>query len=224
MTTRAAVRYHLYSAKEISNVCVANFYNGARRLNIQAPKDPNAGDATGIFRLERSVHPKTQTRSTARINHYDRIAASRPNYHILPSTAGARIVFQGTAAVGVEYVSIATGETAIVKASKEVIVAAGSVHSPQILQLSGIGDAAHLKSLGIKSVVDLPGVGQNLQDHLVLKVKYNCEFLDLNSNANTDSLQTRITSSQMVVRFNPTPPTPLSKERSTTRDSRALST
>ncbi|KAF2662540.1 GMC oxidoreductase [Lophiostoma macrostomum CBS 122681] len=151
----------------------ANFYNGALSLGIDAREDPNAGDATGIFRLERSIDPKTQTRSHARINHYDRVIASRPNYHILPSTAVARVLFEGTTAIGVEYTNTTSSERGTVKANKEVIVAAGSVHSPQILQLSGVGDASRLTSLGIKSIVDLPGVGRNLQDHLVLTVNYN---------------------------------------------------
>jgi choline dehydrogenase len=66
------------------------------------------------------------------------------------------------------------GTKGIAKASKEVIVAAGSVHTPQILQLSGIGDETYLRKFGIQSVSHLPGVGKNLQDHLVLKVNYNC--------------------------------------------------
>ena len=61
-----------------------------------------------------------------------------------------------------------------VKALQEVILAAGAMHTPQILQLSGVGDVNSSKQLGIKPVVDLPGVDKNLQDHLVLKVNYNC--------------------------------------------------
>ncbi|KAI4640376.1 hypothetical protein J4E93_008582 [Alternaria ventricosa] len=150
----------------------ANMYNGALRLGIQPALDPNNGRAQGIFRLLRSVDPKTQTRSSARINRYDRDAA-RPNYHILSNTAVSRVLFENVTAVGVEYIGSTSGEKHTVRASKEVIIAAGSVHTPQILQLSGIGDAAHLKSLGIDTVSGLPGVGRNLQDHLVLKVYYN---------------------------------------------------
>lgn len=143
---------------------------------MQPSKDPNGGDATGIFRLVRSVDPRTQTRDSARISHYDNVAASRPNYHILPNTAVNRVIFEGTTVVGVELVNRTTSTKSVVKASKEVIISAGAVHSPQILQLSGIGPAALLKSVGIKPVVDLPGVGQNLQDHLVLSVSYNCRI------------------------------------------------
>ncbi|KAF1944605.1 choline dehydrogenase-like protein [Clathrospora elynae] len=150
----------------------ANMYNGAVSLGIQPALEPNNGHAQGIFRLVRSIDPKSQTRSSARINRYDR-DASRPNYHILSNTAVSRITFEGTTATGVEYVSTLNGTKKTVRASKEVIIAAGSVHTPQILQLSGIGDATHLKRFGIESISDLPGVGQNLQDHLVLKVNYN---------------------------------------------------
>lgn len=76
--------------------------------------------------------------------------------------------------MGVEFVSIANSIHGTVIAQKEVVVAAGAVHTPQILQVSGIGNAGDLKRFGIKSVVNLPGVGQNLQDHLVLKINYNC--------------------------------------------------
>ncbi|KAF2106847.1 choline dehydrogenase-like protein [Lophiotrema nucula] len=151
----------------------ANFYNGAHSIGIESVIDTDAGDATGLFRLKRSVDPNTQTRSSARVNHYDRVIASRPNYHVLPSTAVAKVLFNGTAAVGVEYVNQTTRVGGTIKAKKEVIIAAGSVHSPQILQLSGVGPAPLLESLGITPIVDLPGVGSNLQDHLVLTVNYN---------------------------------------------------
>ena len=152
----------------------ANFYNGAVSIGIQPAKDPNNGKAQGIFRLQRSVDAKTQTRSSARVNRYDR-DVKRPNYHILTNTAASRVLFKGSTAVGVDFVDVKSSIKGAVEAKKEVIVAAGAVHTPQILQLSGVGDAAYLKTFGIKPVVDLPGVGQNLQDHLVLKVNYNCK-------------------------------------------------
>jgi len=142
-------------------------------LGIQPTLDPNGGRAQGVFRLLRSIDPKIQTRSSARINRYDRDAA-RPNYHILPNTAVSRVVFENLTAVGVDHISTSDGTKGTVQASREVIIAAGSVHTPQILQLSGIGDPVHLKNLGIEPISQLPGVGRNLQDHLVLKVNYNC--------------------------------------------------
>lgn len=75
-----------------------------------------------------------------------------------------------------KYVSRKDGTSHTVKASKEVILAAGAVHSPQILQLSGIGDRKLLESLEIEIIVDLPGVGRNFQDHPTLYAAWNCKF------------------------------------------------
>ncbi|KAJ8107527.1 hypothetical protein OPT61_g8803 [Boeremia exigua] len=169
--------------------CTANFYNGAINAGIKPARDPNNGEAQGIFRLQRSVDAKTQTRSSARVNRYDR-NVKRPNYHILTDTAALRVLFEGSTAVGVEFAGVADSKNGTIIAKKEVIVAAGAVHTPQILQLSGVGNAADLKKLGIKSVSNLPGVGQNLQDHLVLKVNYNYSS---NHFPNSGSLQTNVT-------------------------------
>ncbi|WP_138418739.1 choline dehydrogenase [Aquibacillus sediminis] len=81
------------------------------------------------------------------------------------------INFNGTRASGVTYER--NGKTHHVTAG-EVILAGGAINTPQLLQLSGVGDAEHLRSLGIKPVVDLPGVGENLQDHLETYIQYAC--------------------------------------------------
>jgi choline dehydrogenase-like flavoprotein len=175
MTILAAVsQYSFHYGVQRLSIILANMYNGAVSLGIQPALDPNNGRAQGIFRLLRSVDPKTQTRSSARTNRYDR-NSKRPNYHILPNTAVSRVIFENLTAVGVEYMDTGNGEKSTVRASKEVIIAAGSVHTPQILQLSGVGDDTLLRRFGIEPVSDLPGVGRNLQDHLVLKVNYNCK-------------------------------------------------
>jgi hypothetical protein len=152
-----------------------NFWNAAPRLGFPTVTDPNAGQAIGIFRLLHSVDPATQTRSYSKSAHYDRVKV-RSNYHILPNTAVSKVLFQGKVATGVEFIDRATGVKSSSNAAKEVIIAAGAVHSPQILQLSGIGPAALLGSLNIKTVADLPGVGSNLQDHLVATVNYRGKF------------------------------------------------
>jgi choline dehydrogenase-like flavoprotein len=95
----------------------------------------------------------------------------------LTETAVSRILFDGIKAVGVEYISRVNGTINTVKVDKEVILAAGAIHSPQILQLSGIGDDNLLKSFGIKTLVDLPGVGKNFQDHPTLYPVFKCEYL-----------------------------------------------
>ncbi len=94
----------------------------------------------------------------------------RSNLTVKTKAEVTRVLFEGTKAVGIEYVQ--DGQTHQVKADKEVIVSAGAFLSPKILMLSGVGPAEHLQSQGIAVVVDLPGVGQNLQDHMRLMVGY----------------------------------------------------
>jgi choline dehydrogenase len=103
---------------------------------------------------------------------------NRPN---LTTTTGAlvtRLLFEGTRTVGVEYLHEGMLHQAKVDShserlrQREVILSAGAFDSPKLLMLSGIGDAAHLQALGIPIVADLPGVGQNLQDHILVPITY----------------------------------------------------
>jgi choline dehydrogenase len=143
-------------------------------LGIPVAPDPNNGNNTGLFTLLRALDPDTETRSYAKTAHYDRVS-SRPNYHLLPNTAVSKVKFKGKTAVGVEYRPVGTNQAFNATACNEVILAAGAVHSPQILQLSGVGPKALLQSLGIPVVLDLPGVGTNFQDQLNMPVTYNCK-------------------------------------------------
>jgi len=141
---------------------------------VSTPKDPGSGDASGVFWAPSSLDPRDETRSYARTAHYDRVT-SRSNYHLLINTAVRRVVFENKRAAGIECISRQTNQVSTILASKEVILAAGAVNSPKILQLSGIGPDNLLKRLGIKTVVDLPGVGENFQDHPTLFAVYNCK-------------------------------------------------
>jgi choline dehydrogenase len=91
---------------------------------------------------------------------------------VLQQATATRLIFQGRRAVGVEYIQ--NGVRHEVRAVREVLLSAGAVGSPQLLQLSGVGPAEHLRALGIPVVLDLPGVGENLQDHLAVAVVYEC--------------------------------------------------
>lgn len=124
-------------------------------MGIQPAVDPNNGKAQGVFRLQRSIDANTQTRSSARANRHDRDII-RPNYQILANTAVTRVLFKGETAVGVDFVGEQGAPNGSLMARKKVILAAGAIHTPQILQLSGLGDAKVLRKLGIRSVVDLP--------------------------------------------------------------------
>lgn len=94
----------------------------------------------------------------------------RPNLTITTGALVTRLLFEETRAIGVEYLH--EGTLHQVRVNQEVILSAGAFDSPKLLLLSGIGDAKYLQALGISVVVDLPGVGQNLQDHLLVPVVY----------------------------------------------------
>ncbi|MEG4964054.1 MULTISPECIES: GMC family oxidoreductase N-terminal domain-containing protein [unclassified Microcoleus] len=92
----------------------------------------------------------------------------RPNLTVTTGALVTRLLFEGTRTVGVEYLH--EGTLHQIGVDREAILSAGAFDSPKLLMLSGIGDAKHLQAMGISVVVDLPGVGQNLQDHLSLSV------------------------------------------------------
>ncbi len=91
-------------------------------------------------------------------------ALDRPNLTLHTGALTQRVAFDGARAEGV-HVEI-DGEARLITARREVILCGGAINSPQLLQLSGVGDPSHLRSVGVEVVLDLPGVGENLQDHL----------------------------------------------------------
>jgi choline dehydrogenase-like flavoprotein len=143
-------------------------------------KDSGAGEP-GVYWYPTFMDPKLVERSYARTGHHDK-AANRTNYHLVTGSKVIRIVLNGTTATGVAFVPVtarpASNHTAletVVRARKEVILSAGGIHSPQVLQLSGIGPHKLLSSANITTVVDLPGVGQNFQDHPMIQASYMCK-------------------------------------------------
>jgi choline dehydrogenase len=99
-------------------------------------------------------------------------AKHRPNLRIETEAFAAGLVFEGRRAVGVRFRQ--GGEMKTARCKAEVLLAAGSIQSPQLLQLSGIGPRALLERRGVAMVHDLPGVGENLQDHLQIRLGYEC--------------------------------------------------
>ncbi len=95
----------------------------------------------------------------------------RPNLTLLTLATANKIVFEGNRAVGVEY---RRGKKTHTVRAKNVISCGGAFNSPQLLQLSGVGDWEHLNGLGIDVVSDLPGVGENMQDHLEVYIQHSC--------------------------------------------------
>jgi len=108
--------------------------------------------------------------STAR--GYLRPALCRPNLEVIPEALATRVIFERREAVGVEY---RRGDARFeVRARREVILAGGAINSPQLLQLSGIGPGALLREHGIAVVAESPGVGEDLQDHLQVRMVFKC--------------------------------------------------
>jgi choline dehydrogenase-like flavoprotein len=160
-----------------------HWWSASLSANLKPARDPSSGANTGLFWVPTVLDVKTQTRCSARTAHYDPVKA-RPNYQVLAEHQVAKILFKGTRATGVQYLGSSGGNSSTVFASKEVILAAGAIHTPQILQLSGVGPKKVLKSLGIPVVVNLPGVGTNFQDHASIVVQYNCKLKFLCSLSN----------------------------------------
>ncbi|KAF2843525.1 GMC oxidoreductase [Patellaria atrata CBS 101060] len=135
------------------------------------PKD-GAGGKSGLFWFPTSMDPVKFWRSYSRTGHYDNI--TRDNYEVITLHKVQKILFDGTTATGVQFATRDGNSTVqTVKARKEVIISAGTVHTPQILQLSGIGPKALLDEANIPVLLNIPGVGQNFQDHAYLSVGYS---------------------------------------------------
>ncbi|CAD5117186.1 DgyrCDS5984 [Dimorphilus gyrociliatus] len=105
---------------------------------------------------------------------YLKPALKRKNVFAVTNCLVNRVLFEGKRAVGVEFL-VDRKHKVSVRARKEIILSGGAINSPQLLLLSGIGPTEHLKEHGIEVKQDLPGVGQNLQDHLEMYVQYSCK-------------------------------------------------
>ena len=105
-------------------------------------------------------------------------ALKRKTLKLQTRAQATRILFEGRRAVGVAYTS--KGASVEAKARREVILAGGAINSPQLLMLSGIGDASHLKNVGIETLVDAKAVGRNLQDHIAVSYFYKVRTATLN--------------------------------------------
>jgi choline dehydrogenase len=135
--------------------------------------DLNGYQQEGFGPMDRTVTPQGRRSSTAR-GYLDQ-AKGRPNLTIVTHALTDRILFNGKRAVGVAYLHGDSDTPVTVKANREVLLCSGAIASPQILQRSGVGPAALLRDLDIPVVHDLPGVGENLQDHLELYLQYACK-------------------------------------------------
>ncbi|RJT46784.1 choline dehydrogenase [Rahnella woolbedingensis] len=134
--------------------------------------DLNGYQQEGFGPMDRTVTPKGRRASTAR-GYLDQ-AKSRANLTIVTHALTDRILFEGKRAAGVIYFHGDEYNAKTAKAKREVLLCSGAIASPQILQRSGVGAAELLNRLEIPLVHDLPGVGENLQDHLEMYLQYSC--------------------------------------------------
>ncbi|SOH95478.1 choline dehydrogenase [Monaibacterium marinum] len=144
------------------NPLVTAFVEAGKQAGYQTTDDYNGEQQEGFGPMEQTTY-KGQRWSAA--NAYLKPALKRPNCEMIRAFA-RRVVIEEGRAVGVEIER--GGKVEVIRAAREVILAASSINSPKILMLSGIGPAAHLAEHGIEVVADRAGVGQNLQDHLEL--------------------------------------------------------
>lgn len=157
------------------------FAEAAQQTGIPFSGDFNGGDNDGVNSFE--VNQKRGTRWSAVRAFLDPIR-QRPNLDIVTGALSDKLVFDGDRVAGIEF--IRGGERQCARARAELVLAAGALGSPSILQRSGIGDGAALQSLGIETRLHAPGVGANLQDHLQLRSVYRVEGITtLNQRANS---------------------------------------
>jgi choline dehydrogenase len=146
------------------------FIEGSRAIGLPTPRDYNAERMEGASYFDLCV-VDGERYGVARAFLYP--AMARPNLTVLTRADVRRLLFEGQRCTGVEFVH--EERVHRVRATREVILSAGAIGSPKLLLQSGVGPAEELRALGIDVVADLPGVGRNLQDHILLAgVNYEC--------------------------------------------------
>jgi choline dehydrogenase len=151
-----------------TNPLFTAFFDAVREAGHPLTDDVNGYRQEGFAPFDRNVH---NGRRWSAASAYLRPARKRRNLDVLTRAHVTRVRFDGNRATGVDYVR---GRTSHRVDAGEVILCGGAINSPQLLQLSGVGNADELRALGVDVVADLPGVGENLQDHLEVYVQHAC--------------------------------------------------
>jgi len=154
----------------LKNPLHASWLAAATQAGYRATKDVNGFQQEGFGRMDMTV---ADGRRCSAANAYLRPALARPNLTVLTHALATRILFEGNRACGIEYTRHSAVHRA--KASRDLILCGGPINSPQLLKLSGVGPAAELRDHGIPVIKDLPGVGENLQDHLEFYFQMACK-------------------------------------------------
>jgi len=154
-----------------TNPLFGAFFEAVQQAGFPITDDVNGFQQEGFAKFDRNVR---RGRRLSASQAYLHPVMSRDNLTVTTRALVHRVLFDGDRATGVEY-STRRGGTQRAMAV-EVILCGGAFNSPQLLQLSGVGDAGHLRALGIPVVHDLPAVGQHMQDHLEVYVQYSCKL------------------------------------------------
>lgn len=151
---------------------VGNWTATLEGIGIPRTADANGGEGWGAFIATSSINPSNWTRSYSRSAYIDPLP-NRPNLSILANATVTRLIFSNSSSQGnltasaVEFASTRNGPKKTVNVRKEVILAGGAIGSPHILLHSGVGPKDVLNAAGVPVSLELPGVGQHLQDHIV---------------------------------------------------------
>ena len=189
----AGGRIHISRPKDPHPTAPA-FIEAARQMGMPILDDVNGPMRPGAGYINMNI-AADGTRVSA-VRAFLRPALSRPNLTLLLNTNVVKLNFKGTHCVGVRVMT--GGAVKDIAAEKEVILAAGAIHSPKLLMLSGVGDAKALRSLGIDVVENLPGVGENLQDHVLVSgvvFKYKGKMPDRQAASNAVEAEAYLSSS-----------------------------
>ena len=159
------------------------FIKASEEIGIPFNADCNGEKQEGVGYFQQTTH-KGFRRSSYR-SFLNRKVRARKNLTIMANTQISKVIFDGSKAIGVDCLQKRSKENLTIHANKEVILSAGAISSPQILQLSGIGDENLLNKLDIKTIHHNPAVGKNLQDHLQIRLVYKTNTRTLNDELNT---------------------------------------
>ena len=171
--------------KKINLKMLEEFQNAAEEFGIPRTNDFNKGDNFGVgyFQFTTTRQKLLKLRCSAAKGYLNPVK-KRSNLKIAVNSHVQKINFLGKKAISVSFYK--NGKLETIKANKEILLSAGSIGSPQILQVSGIGDSKQLKSNGVTVVHELLGVGKNLQDHLMFRPVYKVKNLkSLNGKINS---------------------------------------
>jgi len=154
---------------ECDNPLFNAFFKSVQEAGYSFTSDINGFQQEGFGKFDQTIY-RSRRYNAARA--YIHPIKHRKNLSIKTNTLVTKILFEGKRAIGVE---INSGSKSEYIYANEIISCGGAINSPQLLQLSGIGDSKHLSSLGINVVQDLKGVGKNLQDHLEVYIQWACK-------------------------------------------------